>query len=313
MDKTLDRLDRLASSPKVATEILELTQDADVDVQQIVDCLQHDPALTASILRMVNSSHYGLSHRIASVPHAVTYMGRNALRLSVLSFGLVDRLVQGAPADLCRTYWRRTLTTATAASQLCTAAGEVRSDEGYCAGLLADLGVLVLAQLHTDCYIELHQGLEHDEELMNAEQDFFGFTHAQLGGRLLERWNFSADVVEAVTNHHREQAGGQGLSLAVHAACVLGEVLWRPDRDRLAEVRRLLRQQFDIDLDRFITLSTNCQEGIAQSAELFGVWPVETFDCQAVLEQARDLWTQQAIKASIELDSVTAVFDQHSA
>lgn len=96
--------------------------------------------------RIPNSdSLFGLANKVSGVQHAVTYLGRRTLRIAVLSFGLVDCLMEATPAVLFEVYWRRALTMACAA-RLCAKGVNEDEDTAYCAGLFADLGVLVFAQ-----------------------------------------------------------------------------------------------------------------------------------------------------------------------
>ena len=97
IDRALAKLDKLHSSPLVALRVMELTRNEEFEMFDVAECLENDPALTASILRLVNSSYYGLPRKITGLSHALNYLGRRSVRLAVLSFGLVKMLVSGAP------------------------------------------------------------------------------------------------------------------------------------------------------------------------------------------------------------------------
>src|SRR5438309_12103419 len=89
LEKLVRQIDRLHSGAGVAQRILALIRDPDFDMAEVAECLEHDPALSARILGMVNSSRYGLAHRIASIRHAAAFLGRRSLQLVTLSFSLV--------------------------------------------------------------------------------------------------------------------------------------------------------------------------------------------------------------------------------
>lgn len=165
MDLLIDRVDRLHTLPQVACEVLVLLQDTEFDVKDLVRTLEFDPALVTSILKLVNSSYYGISRNIGSLQQAVTYLGLRSLRLAVLGFGLLKHLTHDAPAAVYRDFWQRSLTMAAAATHLSSAVDGVRSDEAYSAGLLADLGVLVLSQVETERYIAIYDRDLHGREL----------------------------------------------------------------------------------------------------------------------------------------------------
>ena len=153
MDRFIDRLDRLHSAPQVACQVLTVLQDENFETCQLVHCLEADPALASSVLRLVNSSYFGLARNVASLQHAVTYLGSRSLRLAVLSFGLLKQLAEDTPAQVYQDYWRRSLTMASVASRLAANNPELAADEAYSAGLLSDVGMLLLAQLETKSYV----------------------------------------------------------------------------------------------------------------------------------------------------------------
>ena len=97
MNATIHQLDELASRastiysrPTVAMELVRLAEQPGVNAAALRDCVAQDPALTCKILRVVNSSRYGLSPRIGSIRHAATYLGRRTLRLTAVTFSLVE-------------------------------------------------------------------------------------------------------------------------------------------------------------------------------------------------------------------------------
>lgn len=176
MDRFLDRIERLHTAPQVACQVLTVLRDEEFDTRHLVQCLESDPALAASVLRLVNSAYFGLARHIGSLRDAVTYLGSRSLRLAVLSFGLLKQLVTDAPAQLYQDYWRRSLTMAAVSARLADFKPELPSDEAYCAGLLSDIGMLVLAQLETKSYINLYQRVGHFRLLVESEEELYGFT-----------------------------------------------------------------------------------------------------------------------------------------
>ncbi len=312
MDALIDRVDQLHSAPQVACKILDLIEDPDFVVHDVVECLEHDPALAASILRLVNSAHFGLSHRVISLQHAVTYIGRRSLRLAVLSFGLVDHLMKGTPAQIYHSFWQRSFTMAAAASRLAAVSGEVNQDEAYTAGLIVDLGVLLFAQLEATTYPLIYKEQPHGPILARAEERQFGFDHAALGARLLSRWNFPGLLVEATAVHHEEGSADHALIATIQAADLVADVLWVPKSPQLPRAKAIVERRFGLDLDGFITLAVDCKEIIAESEKIFGVCLPGSIDCNALLQKARHLYLEQGIEDSIELDSLTALVDDPS-
>ena len=116
IDDRIREIEQLHSCPAVVLEILQQLKDPDFDTLVIARQLESDPALSAGILKLVNSSWYGLSGEICSLRQAITCLGARSLRLAVLGFGLIDRLSTGVPAKVYNDYWRRALTVASAAA-----------------------------------------------------------------------------------------------------------------------------------------------------------------------------------------------------
>ena len=95
MDRLMTRTGRLHSSASVTQKILSLMRNPDFDMTEVVACLERDPALAAKILRVVNSTHYGLAHRVSCLRHAATILGQRSLRMFAVTFALVDTFISG--------------------------------------------------------------------------------------------------------------------------------------------------------------------------------------------------------------------------
>jgi HD-like signal output (HDOD) protein len=292
----------------VVLRILELLRDPESDPYDVAECLESDPALAATILQLVNSSSFGLSRKILSLRHAIAYLGVRSLRLTVLSFGLVDGLTRGVPARVCSHFWQRALTTAAAAAQLHGRRG-AQADEAYSAGLLSDVGVLLLTQVDTQDYTLLYTEHEHGRSLIDAERQRYGFDHAMLGAELLTRWNVPADLTVAVALHHDPQPGATPLTRTVYAGDLMADVLWTPQTPRLALARRLLATEFDVDLDGFITLALECRDDVTLKAKLFRVDLGDSIDCDELRAVATSQHRAEALQSALDLDSLTAVVE----
>jgi len=297
VDELLSRLDKLHSSPVVALQVMELTKDPDFEMEAVSKCLDHDPALAASILRLVNSSYYGLSEPVLKLPHAVIYLGRRPLRLAVLSFGLVKTLVSGAPAQFHQAYWKRSLTMAAAARKCAEMSDdpEADPDTAFAAGLLADLGMLVLAQLETERYIEIAEEPDHTMELVKLEREAFDFDHLLVGQRLLAKWQLPAMLVDAVAAHHTYLPISPTLNHILLAANLMTEVLWNPASIYMQPLQQILHRRHGLDVDELITLATETETSIKESMDIFGVTLEGEIDLDAVEQQAREQFAEAAL------------------
>lgn len=308
MDTLINDVEKLHSAPQIACRVLSCLQDEEFDVHEVADLLKADPALAGSILKLVNSSVFGFTQHVASLNQAIGILGSRSLKLAVLSFGLARELNHDGPALVYRDYWKRALTIAVGATHLNQQG--VRPDEAYCAGLLADIGVLVFSQAATQLYVDAYRQFGHTPELVNWERANFGFTHGELGARLLTRWHLPRYFTQTVAGHDQEEATRtSNLSRVIYAADLLADAMWVPKSARFAEARRHLQNEYQVDLDHFIECAVTCKDRIRDSAELFQIEMNEQIDCDLVLKQAHQLYMDESMNAAIDWDSVACLSD----
>jgi HD-like signal output (HDOD) protein len=314
MDRVIDRVGQLHTAPVVALEILELTQNFDFEVPAVVRCLEKDPALTAKILQLVNSARYGLARSVGSLHQAVTYIGQRSLRLLAVTFCLVEELTRGASGRVYTSYWRRALTIAAVADRLAASTRKLDRNTAYVGGLLADLGMLVLAQTESKRYVPLCKDVPHGPELVAAERTAFRFGHPALGARLIERWNLPAELALAAERHHEppDQCTGP-LDLLICTAELVAEVLWTPSSPRLTLTRAILQRAFDVNTDAFITMAVECKTLVSEQAESFAVDLDGAINCEMVIETARRQHFNASLDIAMDMDNLVAILDDHPA
>ncbi len=214
-DAPIPILERLAvasnvpSLPSVPVEILQMMRADDVPLDALVAVIQKDPALAAKLLRTVNSAMFGRPRTVTSIRQAVVTLGLRAVKVMVLSFALVDALQTKDPSEFDYAgYWRRSITTATAAQLLARAKTASLADEAFVAGLLTDIGIITAWRCAVDLYRPvLSAFLYGGRPIQDIEKEELGITHAEIGGSLLRQWNLPASLCDAVGAHH-----GQGLA-----------------------------------------------------------------------------------------------------
>jgi HD-like signal output (HDOD) protein len=132
--------------PAVAMQVVELTNRPTIDVVALKECIQNDPALTTKILRVANSSLFGLPSKVRDLNQALTLIGSTRLKLMVLGFSLPDELLSNLDMDVLKNYWRHALVKAVAAREISEMVWKIPGDEAFIAGLLQDVGMLALIQ-----------------------------------------------------------------------------------------------------------------------------------------------------------------------
>ena len=199
LDQFVRRARHLYTLPAVAMKVIELTGNLTVDVQALKCCIENDPALTTKILRVVNSSLFGLTREVSDLNQALALLGTQPLKLLVLGLSLPDDLFANIASDVLARYWRQALTKAVAAREISEHVCKKPGDEVFIAGLLQDLGMLVLLQDLGRPYVQLvtnacHQGVD----LRALEYAMLGFDHTELTARLLDHWGLPEQLVQAV-------------------------------------------------------------------------------------------------------------------
>lgn len=199
-----DRADRLFTPPAVAMEVLRLTDEPRVDARALCDVIESDPALAIKLLRVVNSSLYGMPEEIGSLSQAVALVGVQPLKLLVLGFALPDGLFDNLTGEGLRRYWSETLTTATAARMIAETGWGRLGDEALVAGLMQGIGQLALLGQLGDEYAELLQAaagrppIEPARPVGPAERTALGFEHRELSVELARRWRLPNRIIEPI-------------------------------------------------------------------------------------------------------------------
>jgi len=194
----------LPALPEVLIRLQAALHHLDIDIDQLCGELQRDPVLVAEIIKTINSPLFGVPRRIESLKQAVVLLGLRRVRAIILSQSLRQALATyQSPAFRLVHWWDRSILNAVAAAALCQRASPENVEEAFLAGLIADLGILILAR-HEPRYEQVLRA--HGDcpgvELCQATRDALGLDHAELAGEVLESWRFPPMVILAVRRHH---------------------------------------------------------------------------------------------------------------
>lgn len=204
VDEYIDQAQHLPPAPKVLPQLMQLLSKSDVASDEVIKLIVYDPALTASVLRTANSAYLGGRQQVTNLNEAVTRIGLSEIYKLVASV-----LGHRGMSTKCSGYgmqsgelWKHAVTSATAAQLV---ARDLGDDDCLCftAALLHDIGKIVLTEVLEDIYTELvKRTTTQHVSLMEAETLLLGVHHAEIGARLLERWNFPETLVMSVRHHH---------------------------------------------------------------------------------------------------------------
>jgi HD-like signal output (HDOD) protein/GGDEF domain-containing protein len=199
LDRLAHQAEQLYSLPAVALEVLRLAGQPQVDPRQIKLCLESDPALASRILKVVNSSLFGLSRQVCDLQQALALLGLKPLKALMLGFSLPPQLLQSEHAAALQKYWQHSLLKGLACRLLEQHVAPTDDEEAFVAGLLQDVGVLALLQQLGENYASLYlQTVERGENLLLSEAQTLGFDHLALSARLLALWRLPPHLCQAV-------------------------------------------------------------------------------------------------------------------
>ncbi|MCU0705368.1 MAG: HDOD domain-containing protein [Fimbriiglobus sp.] len=204
---TLNRLlavDHLPTPPAVAMQVVREASHPDVTSARISEILRQDPALCARVLKAINSVVYGMREQVTSVERAVLLLGLNAVRGLVLAISLPAMQASGKNDRAFRDFWQSAVSGAVISRELAVRLKVPTADDEMLAGLLRDIGQLLLQQAMPDEYAEYLRGLPGRpfSEVCDYEREVFGVDHAEATAELLARWNLPASLVEPIRHHH---------------------------------------------------------------------------------------------------------------
>ena len=205
LSKILSRVEKLEPIPEIISQVLALADDPDSPLKDLVEVVEKDAAITANLLKMVNSAHMGLPVKVDSLQQAVAMLGLQQVVEMVLSqniSGNLDRSQKGyglAKGDL----WRQSLATAMVARTLAEEHDLMSLPTIYTAALLKDIGKVILHEFVADQLETIQARIKNEGmSFVEAEMDVLGMDHMALGGMIAKQWHFSPHMIYMIENHH---------------------------------------------------------------------------------------------------------------
>jgi diguanylate cyclase (GGDEF)-like protein len=289
---------RLPTLPSIAVQVLDLTQQPQVDLERVAEVIRNDQALAGKVLRTVNSTYYGLKKPCASIHQAMVYLGLNTVKTLVLGFSLVDSVSAGQggggdePSFDFLDYWRRGLFSAVAAREIATSTAACDPETAFLAALMQDIGMVAMYRVLGQAYCAALASSDH-AGLRALERKAFDLDHAEAGAELARHWRLPDVFADAIRHHHDSgKAPGESLLVAraVELAGLAAMLLSLPEPEKeLEHFNRSASQWFGLNHAHVTELLNKIGEGARQLAQLFHVAIGPAPNVEAILARAEEL------------------------
>jgi len=305
LEKFVARATQLYTLPAVAMEVLQRTNCPKVDTAALKTCIERDPALVSKILRTVNSSLFGGVRDVTDLNQAITLLGIKPLKLLVLGFSLPPRLLSDIEQQTLVRYWKGALIKAIAARELAPNYDGIDADDAFLAGLLQDIGILVLLKELGEPYAEfLTRARNEQADIVMLELETLGFDHRLLSARMLQSWGLPESLWRPIaastapddhsTGPNRWQPAAEALSTADAVAVLLAQ-------HQPAALAELMHRRGQRDIAWWTGFAGRVQEHVEQMAGIFDVNAGEGEQFDEIVRAAHRQLAAEAEEAAVAL------------
>lgn len=195
---------KMGTLPIVFHRLIEIINNPHASAADTAEIIATDPALSAKLLRLVNSPFYGLAARIDTISRAVAMVGTGQLVMLAMGATLLTAF-KGMPVSLVnmQTFWNHSIACGVAARLIAQKTGTAKPEGYFVAGLLHDIArLLIYTQLPTHSLYILVEAKRRQVSVHSLEKETLGFTHEELGGILLEGWRCPLELADTIRKHH---------------------------------------------------------------------------------------------------------------
>jgi diguanylate cyclase (GGDEF)-like protein len=298
--------------PAVAMRVLQLMQDENVTLDALAKVLSNDPALSAKLLKLSNSTLFNLGSEVTTLQRATMVLGLKSVKVMALSFSLAGSLpTKGSGPFDFRGYWRRSLVCAVAGRALAATTRSRLVDEAFMSGLLSRIGQLVLHQCLPDAYAEVIAQAGGEWPEPELERRLLGYDGYEVGGALLRSWSLPALISESIAcvedpRRLPEDAApeARGLVRILHLARKAEELICGPDKRRaMEELVALAHEYCGLDPDAVEACLRELDSAIAETAEMMRI-EMRAVRMEDILHQAQEQLVKESLGVATEMHQV---------
>ena len=301
----------LPSLPGVGLKVLELTRNPSVRVEEIAKVVETDAALSAKVLKTINSSLFGLQTPCTTIRRALGYLGLNAVKSIVLGFSLIESakgMNEGPGFDM-NEHWRRAIYAAAGARTIAQTTRTGDSDEAFTAALFQDLGSLAMYVALKDEYVRAIQPATDDHSRhAELEQAALGLTHMDAGAALAGKWRLPDRYVQVIRFHHDPDPAPADVRdlvrvAALGTAAALTLTSQAPAQN-LARLLALAQSWFGMNESQIEAILDETAKNAREVAKLFEKSIGQPPDIASIMEQANEELVASQIASQREAEDL---------
>lgn len=268
----------LPTIPVVATKVMQLIESESATAEELAKVVASDPAVAARVLKISNSSFYGCQRQIQTLSHAIVVLGFGTLKSLVIAasvkqvyqpYGLTEKML-----------WEHSFGAGLAARIIAKETRVVNEEEAFLGGLFHDIGKIIMNTMNSAQFQDVTQRCYNDGlSFEDAERQVFSYTHSEVGGLVIKKWNFPDMLMRAVLNHHTFDFSEEGDPVLIHLTCVVGlaDMLChkvgigiRHPEDDLDLLQTVPAQRLGLNEQRMATLLERFTEAYEKDKSFFG-------------------------------------------
>ena len=221
----VEQIDDLPTIPAVATRILTLLDQPDVEIEEVADLMLSDQVMTARVLKLINSPVYKPAHEITSLKRALIHLGLKHIREVVLTTSLIQVFGEDAGALEVSTFWEHSFGVGMVSKIIAQLVRYPDLDKAYISGIIIDLGEVFLSSFRGEEFRQVQESVKVKTiRMLEAEALQLGTTHCEIGLCMARKWNFPEAYCEVIAHHHDP---GQASADPVLCAIVnLADLFW---------------------------------------------------------------------------------------
>ncbi len=199
--KQLSQIEELPTLSLVAQKVISLTKDPKSSAADLQKVIKADTALTAKVLKIVNSAYYGFPSSITSISQAIVILGFKTIRNLAMSVSILENVFKNAKGY--EDIWEHSVVTAITSQSVAENFKYINVEEAFIAGIIHDIGKIILSTYFPETMNEvMAYSQENSITFYEAERKVMDTDHALIGGWLLRKWEFPQVLIDAVKYHH---------------------------------------------------------------------------------------------------------------